>query len=185
MFWFLAFFNYYFLPETAADDHHMLSSTPLFMTEVSAPYAALHLPLLTPNLNSKHHYFVPGCTRKVGDDSQYNWITSWLSDPELGLSLGVFLLFPQSFSVKRSKRCEDAWRCQSNVMTNLNAVEKELHGTEEKKLFWELSQRCEPQEHLLRYIFFSFVQLTCKRGVHSLWGTTNLSWFLRQRNLVL
>lgn len=55
---------------------------------------------------------------------------SWISAQGFSCCIG----FPWLFSVKRSKYCKDAWRCQSNVMTNLNTAEKELHGRENSEL---------------------------------------------------
>lgn len=44
--------------------------------------------------------------------------------------------FPRSFSVRRGKYCQAAWRRQSNVVTDLNAAKKELQGAEKIKLSW-------------------------------------------------
>lgn len=57
-------------------------------------------------------------------------ILSWISAQGFSCCVG----FPRSFSVRRGKYCKDAWRRQSNVMTNLNTAEKELHSTEKKEL---------------------------------------------------
>ena len=57
-------------------------------------------------------------------------ILSWISARGFSRYVG----FPRSFSVKRGKYCKDDWRRQSNVMTDLNTAEKELDGTEKKKL---------------------------------------------------
>lgn len=57
-------------------------------------------------------------------------ILSWILARGFSCCVG----FPRSFSVKGGKHCKGAWRRQSNVMTNLNTAEKELHGTGKKKL---------------------------------------------------
>lgn len=59
-------------------------------------------------------------------------IPSWISARGFSSYAG----FPQSFSVRRGKYCQAAWRRQSNIVTNLDAAKKELQGAEKIKLSW-------------------------------------------------
>lgn len=77
-------------------------------------------------------------------------ILSWISAQGFSCCIG----FPWLFSVKRSKYCKDVCRRQSNVMTNLNTAEKELHGGENTKLSLGIDPRA-AKHRSISYIMLS------------------------------
>lgn len=123
------FFSFSFLPEIASSDLQPRSYS-------RQRYQPFTFPILTPNLNSKHYYFVPSRTRReVTTFSEIGlleseMIPSWSSARGFSSCAG----FPQSFSVRRGKYCQAACRRQSNVVTSLKAAKKELQGAEKIKL---------------------------------------------------